>query len=444
LFVVELRRRRRVRRRRWLRWWRWLRRMIEVLDAFEGLFALTKRSGTLDGSIPLRAARACVPLLEGNAFGFQVRLKRALTIERRIGRTPRIHDPRLTQLHTAALPRLLAHGYVGAAFAKAFAHGVVYESRGVLHVFTGLLVRAPPGSVLRVSSTANRRSYAYSVDEVLIDELAPLVLSIRASGNVRLEGELATVAECVEDVAIESVALEEAPDAGRAHVDFYDEAYFAEKKAESTRKYRSFIADVERESSDGPTRVVSAGPVSFAIERRDRFLDSTSALPVRRKGRGISVIAFDALLSFDATFDGSAMVVRYDEQRLAREVKKLERLWTDVFGEDFIAEHRRALWYLTKYFTPHPHGEPHFFVKPWAFVQTPPGWSSLVEGVLGDGYEVMRGVIASDVFHAAPAVFRVHRVGETVRVREGARLLEVIPFPRERHSRIKELAWPDA
>lgn len=418
--------------------------MIEVLDAFEGLFSLTRRSATLDGSIPLRAARACVPLLEGNAFGYQVHLHRALTIERRLGRAPRIHDERLEKLHAAAMPRLLAHGYVQPAWYRAFERSVVHESRGVLQVFTGLLVRAPRGSVLRVSSTANRRSYAYEVDEVLLDELAPLVLSIRASGNVRLEGELATVAECVEDVTIERVKLADAPDIGRAHVEFYDAAYFAEKKAESTRKYRAWVKDLAREASEGSTRVVSAGPVTFAVERRDRFLDASSPTPVRREGRGISVVTFDALLAFDATFDGNAMVVRFDEARLAREVKKLERLWSEVYGEEFLREHRRALWYLTKYFTPHPHGEPHFFVKPWAFVQTPPGWSALIEGAPGDGYEIMRGVIASDVFHAAPAVFRVHRVGAPVRVREGARLLEVIPFPRDRRSKLKELAWPDA
>src|SRR5688572_1345473 len=156
--------------------------MIEVLDAFEGLFALTRRSGTLDGSIPVRAARACVPLLEGNAYGFQVRLSRPLTIERRLGRAPKINDARLMQLHAAAIPRLIAHGYLRAnsAWHRAFATSPVFESRGVLYLFTGLFLRAPRGSVLRVSSTANRRSYAYSVDEVLLDE-APLVLAIRGA-----------------------------------------------------------------------------------------------------------------------------------------------------------------------------------------------------------------------------------------------------------------------
>ena len=88
------------------------------------------------------------------------------------------------------------------------------------------------------------------------------------------------------------------------------------------------------------------------------------------------------------------------------------------------------MWYFTKYFTHHPPGEPHFFVKPWAFVQTPPGWSCLLEGVHGDGFDVLRGVVATDMFYATPAVFQVYRTGEPIRVRFGEPLLHVMPIPR--------------
>src|SRR6185295_421399 len=88
-----------------------------------------------------------------------------------------------------------------------------------------------------------------------------------------------------------------------------------------------------------------------------------------------------------------------------------------------------ALLYLTKYFTPHRHGEAHFFVKPWAFTTTPPGWSSVVDGISGDGYDVMRGVVWTDRFHATPAVFDLAR-GRKIRVPEGAPLVEVFPVPR--------------
>lgn len=411
--------------------------MIEVLDAGQGLFSLTRRSATLDGAIAVRAARACVPLLEGNAFGLQARLNRPLTIERRLGRAPRVDST----MHASAIPRMIAHGYIraGSAWHRAFEKSIVHAHRSALLLFTGLLVRAPRGSVLRVSSTANRRSFLYDVDEVLIgEELVPLVLSLRprAPGPLHLDGELATVAELEPNVGIERGPLREA---GEAHVEFYDEAYFANKKAESTRKYRALPRRDGRAA--GSMQVIECGPVSYAIERRDRFLSSTSPTPEKRDD-GIDVVAFETLLPFTATFDGNALVVRYDEARLAREVKKLEKTWTDEYGAAFLQKHRRAMWYLTKYFTPHPHGEPHFFVKPWAFIKTPPGWSALVEGVMGDGYEIMRGVIASDVFHAAPAVFRVHRIG-TVHVREGARLLEVIPFRSDRKVRVEELSWPD-
>jgi len=403
--------------------------MIQILEAF-ALATLTRRSATLDGSIPLRAAQACMPLLEGNAFGLQVRLARPLTIERRLGLKPRLVGE---VAHAAALPRLVAHGYVGEAWRRAFADGPLYEHRGVLYLFTGLLVRAEEGTLVRVSANANRRSLLYDVDEVLIDDraLTPLVLAIRPKkgGALRLEGEIATLGEVAPDLPIERIALRDAPEVGRAHVEFYDAHYFANKKGESTRKYRKLVAPLDDELDDGPTRVVEAGPVSLTIERCDRFLTPRAPTPVREK-RGVSTVAFDALLSFDATFDGHALTLHWDEALLARDARALERKWNDVYGEGFVQEHRGAIWYLTKYFTPHPHGEPHFFVKPWAFVQTPRGYSSLIEGSVGDGWEVMRGVVATDVFHAAPAVFRVHRIGEPVRVREGTRLLEVIPIPR--------------
>jgi hypothetical protein len=63
-------------------------------------------------------------------------------------------------------------------------------------------------------------------------------------------------------------------------------------------------------------------------------------------------------------------------------------------------------------------------------MQTPPGWSCLLEGVHGDGFDVLRGVVATDVFHAMPAVFQVHRAGLPIRVGSGEPLLRVMPIPR--------------
>ena len=119
-----------------------------------------------------------------------------------------------------------------------------------------------------------------------------------------------------------------------------------------------------------------------------------------------------------------------DRDALAEGARAVERTWSEAFGPGFVEEHRGALWYLTKYFTPHPPGEPHFFVKPWAFTRTPPGWSSLLEGRHGEGWDVMRGVVATDAFFATPAVFRVQRLGDPIRVAAGEPLLQVTPIPR--------------
>src|SRR4051794_5441351 len=52
--------------------------VIEVFDTFE----LTTRSATLDGSIPVRAAQGCKPLLDGNSSGVHLRLRRPAMMER--------------------------------------------------------------------------------------------------------------------------------------------------------------------------------------------------------------------------------------------------------------------------------------------------------------------------------------------------------------------------
>ena len=95
-----------------------------------------------------------------------------------------------------------------------------------------------------------------------------------------------------------------------------------------------------------------------------------------------------------------------------------------TLGADFRAANQGAC-----YLMPHPHGEPHFFVKLWAFTETPAGWSSIIKGVRGPSWDVMRGVVWTDRFHATPAVFSL-QVGRRVQIAAGAALLDVVPFPR--------------
>jgi hypothetical protein len=423
---------------------------FEVLDAL-GLCRLTRRTGDLDGGVPLRVAQACSPLLEGNAFGLQISLTQPIEVTRRLGalRATPLGDrgEALARAHRAVLPRLVSQGFLTAegAWHRLLRKGIATSERTALgrprlRLWTGLLVRPDAGLWLRVSSAANRRNLLIEVSEsFLADDRAflPLMIELRlrdeAPDRVRLEGEIGCIAPVQPDVQIEASSLAEAPEVGQAHVDFYDAKYFAVKKGEVTRKYRRLVGKA-RDEAEGPgrARLVVAGPAAPSIAEVAEVTTSAGPAPVPIPGGAgrLAYLVVKNAVPFRASFDGHTLAVTPDASRLAEGARAVERMFAEVFGEDFLAAHRGALWYLTKYFTPHPPGEPHFFVKPWAFTRTPPGWSSLLEGEHGEGYDVMRGVVATDVFHATPAVFHVHRLGAPIEVPEGAPLLRVLPIPR--------------
>lgn len=418
---------------------------FEVLDAL-GLCRLEKRAGDLDGSVPLRVAQACVPMLEGNAFGFQVRLLRPIEVRRSFGRlTAAFVDPHreaVEAAHRAALPRLLAQGFVaqGGPWHGALVGGALRTERtgfatARVRLWTGLLLRPDEGVLLRVSATANRRNRLVEVEEHFIADdgaFVPLVLTLTLSADapdrVRLEGEIGTVAPTCRGACVEVVPLAGAREIGEAHADFFDPAYFEVKKGEPTRKYRRMKARDQPEEPDAEARcrVVLVGPPSHRVSSVGLLASSNGV----HEGDAVPRVIFENLVSFEARWDGHTMTVEPDLKALAAGGRAVERAFTEAMGEGFVEGHRGAVWYFTKYFTPHPPGEPHFFVKPWAFFTTPAGWSSLVEGLHGEGWDALRGVVATDVFHATPAVFHVHRAGDPIRVRAGEPLIHALPVPR--------------
>src|SRR5262245_10544611 len=55
---------------------------FEVVNLLPGFARLSKRSGELDGNLPVRAARYCGPVFEGSAAGFQIVLAQPMTVKR--------------------------------------------------------------------------------------------------------------------------------------------------------------------------------------------------------------------------------------------------------------------------------------------------------------------------------------------------------------------------
>lgn len=429
---------------------------LDVIDALDGLAQLSRRSPTLDGSVPLRVAQGCVPFLDGNAFGLQLRLGLAWRLRRTFGVwrvSPRLdhegagawglplpagadgrrHDL-VDRLLRARLQTLVARGSLPPSSAWRSLPAVVSVSSGlrgaVVRVATGLLVRPAPGLVARVSRCANRGVWAVDVVETEItdsDRHTPLVLECRVSPDVdeiHLEGDVATLSVAPAGVAWRRHSIEERPEVAAAHRAFYDPAYFAAKRAgEVTRKYRRMIGDdapaTGGPSLDGP-ELVEAGPVRCSFEHSVRVADVAGS---REAAAACRAVTFLNEVGFTARFDGARVALVWDRDALDRRAAAIEQRWPPLEDGE-----RGALWYLTKYFTPHPAGEPHFFVKPAAFVVTPAGWSSVLEGTRGDGHEVLRGVVHTDRFHATPAVFALHGPRE-LRVEAGAPLVRVIPMP---------------
>jgi hypothetical protein len=422
---------------------------FEGVDAL-GLCRLTRRSPTLAGGVPVRVAQACVPLLEGNALGLQVTLTRPLRLARRWGRfslQPGPGSEQLCRAHAAAVAALVAQGYLprGGAFHRMLARGPLVHDGGRLRLWTGLLVRPRPGFWVWAAGAANRRNVLFDLGEVVVpdsEHLVPLVLELRPKPGVRsllVDGEIATLLPVWPRVAFSRRTLAEAEDVGRAHLDFYDPAYFEAKKAGLvTRKYRQRFASaggaeppLPAPGEEARCQVIDVGPVDLAVEALAPALlpEGLADRVPARYGRCERVL-FRNTIPFTVHHDGLSVDVQYDREALERAARDVEARFQRVFGSGTVEEHRGALWYLTRYFTPHPAGEPHFFVKPWAFTRTPPGFSCVIEGVHGPAYDILRGVVRTDRFFATPAVFHLWRPGERVEVEAGRPLISALPVPR--------------
>jgi hypothetical protein len=265
----------------------------------------------------------------------------------------------------------------------------------------------------------------------------PLVVDLTLrQGEANLQGEVACITALRPGVRVKVTTLQASPEVGRAHAGFYDREYFAGKKNEVTRKYRKLVARQKSHpapASSAEVEIVEVGPGQTTVAPVSPFLDALSVKPRKRRGdpRVLEHVTFGNAIGMHATYDGQTLAVTADTEALASAATDVERTWSQVFGAAAVQRDRRALWYLTKYVTPHPPGDPHFFVKPFAFTRTPSGWSSIVEGIHGEGYDVLRGVVSTDSFFATPAVVHLRSTAAAIRIPPGTPLVRIFAVPRE-------------
>lgn len=401
---------------------------FEVIDAL-GWCRLHRRAADLDGSVPLRAARACLPLLEGNAYGWQISTTRPIAIRRRVGRWQLVDDD-LVRSARGCVPYLAAHGLLRGQWAQLFAEGPLAAGRafdGRLGWWTGLLVRAS-ATALRISHGGNRRNRDIGVGEAFVPtggEWIPLVLELVApagGASFVLGNEIATLSP-VASLPVVTTDLTTRADLGLAHLQFFDAAYFDDKRRGPTKKYRQLVASQTPATELASLVVAQAGPSAISVETRGRRHDEDGP----RTADTVARIVVQNLVGFTAHEDGSTVAIDADSKALGRVAAEIDATWSAVYGREVLAGSKGALWYLTKYFTPHVTGEPHFFVKPPALFATPRSHALVVDGIHGPGYDVMRGVVRSDRFHAVPAVFSVDR-GATIEVAARTPLCRLLAF----------------
>lgn len=403
-----------------------------------GMFDLVQRSGTLDGSLPLRAVQFCPPVAEGSAVGAQVmakdrfelrRTKRGLDV--RLSATGRRLMAETHGLLTLALDRgLLARG---SAWHRRFADGPIVLMNERLQIWTGLLVRPHEGSWLVVTGAYNRRSRVEVVPHVIASECpVPVVLDIdleplaRGTGVAELDAEVGCLLPVRPGMRMELRSLERELDAARSVVEFFDRSYFVEKRKKPTAKYRSLVAKarVSGRSQAPMSRLVYLGPRIHSVRRFARFAGSRGFSREPETPGRLEYGIVRSAGAIDATWDGQCFTTRPSDG-LQRQLERFERFLrqhlpdTDSRSAGSFGLVPRAR-----------RDEPYVLFTPVVFGVTPPGWSSVLDGVHHPPVDGMRGVIATDVFHSLPMVFRSYEPCE-VHWPARAPILRMLPVARD-------------
>jgi hypothetical protein len=271
---------------------------FEIVTLLPGFTRLGKRSGELDGNLPVRAARYCGPVFEGSAAGFQIMLAQPMTVRRsRRGKVAWDLTPPTLQLVTEQVDEALQGGLrEGLLTAGGYWHrllaGDALPVRGnrVL-IWTGHLIRPRPGMWLLVGGALNRRSRVPVVDHLVTDSerFVPLIVELdaRALGPAPawMEAELACITPVVPKVRIKKERLQPGAAQLREFGDYFSEAYFETKGKHPTASYIKQQRDRRVKAVETcEARLLFAGPDVHTVGEFRRFITATgfSTPPARR------------------------------------------------------------------------------------------------------------------------------------------------------------------
>ncbi len=333
---------------------------VRVGRVRDACWSVSAPSPTLDGNVPLRAAQACAPFVEGNGAGVSFRPPRPLVLARS-GRRWLARDPYVT----------------------------LTESRGGLRlrVDTGLWVE-PVGGALEVERAFNRADRRVAVSAQRIASRQGLVLELALAiepgvDELVLDGVLASGMLVAPAVRWAGAGLEAGREMIARHRDFFDRSYFSEKREGATKRYR------ERSREGAPSLVDPDVCDAVALS-----LTSAAALAG-------DALALRAECAIHAENYGSITRCVLAPSALARRTSALRSAMASYATMD---EDDPAFLYFAHYAMAHTHGDPRVLVKPAVLVATREDWVLVVDGPRA---ESLRGVCEGQWFHAVPVVMDV-------------------------------------
>src|SRR5688572_22736134 len=320
--------------------------VISVLD----FFAIEKRSETLNGSIPLRAAQGCKPYLDGNAAGFHARMVDPAVIRQtRNGARFVLTDEgyeKVTTGYSARIEHLVDSGILPREgyWHRELRSGPVWKKKDVLRLWTGHLVRPKPGVWILVSGALNRRCFV-NVREYVIsasDSFIPLILELDLSSlrdrETWLDTELACLTPLRPNVGMSIVDLKERPEPGRASCEFYDDKYLKDRfEGKYLGRYRKVTASeslIEAPGRADCELVLAGGPKLHGIGVFNRFATSRGWSRTDPDGRHLQFIVIRNICDVTGRWDG--LSVRDISAEMPAHVERFREDWTELYGAESI------------------------------------------------------------------------------------------------------------
>ena len=412
---------------------------FEAICALPGFCSLEKRSPTLGGSLPLRAAQHCSPVFEGNSVGFQVVLKQPMTVRRfrgalKVELTPPAFQQTQEEV-TDAVERLVAEGILprGGYWHRLLRRDALPIAGNRLLIWTGFLIKPPQDAWLRVGRAFNRACRIDVIDHLIDDPtgFTPLIVEVdgRSIGRdaVWLEGEVGSLLPVSPNVTIDLAQMPPDSPVVRSYEAFFDAHFFAEKEKHPTGKYRKMFRDkTSEEPEPSPAchaRMFFVGPAVHKIRRLNRRFTPagvSQAGPQHHGGLPFAEIANVGQIGAD--WDGQSFRPRVE---FGSALRALERSWRRAGGNT----DSDAFEVLRNYAADSARDEPYWGIHAWAFLVTSAGWSAVTEGTRIGHSEGMRGVLRTDAFHGLSMVYRLYAPGP-VQVDRGTVIMRATPIPR--------------